>query len=41
MWGPVQPLFLTVNTDDEKEKVRVTKVGGRGNYVGSWPKFPG
>lgn len=40
MWGRIQQLFLTVNTDEEKEKVRVTKVGGRGNYVGSWPKFP-
>lgn len=41
VWGRIQQLFLMVNTDEKKEKVRVRKVGGKGTYVGSWPKFPG
>lgn len=40
MWGHIQQLFLMVNTREEKDKVRATKVGGRGNYMGSWPQFP-
>jgi len=41
VWGHIQQLFLTVNSDEEKGECQGTKAGGRGNDVGSWPKFSG